>query len=142
MYHKIGTRNCCPHHFKCKTPQANAKYYPSTEIRATSCHQKHESSLELNTCRNPTCAIAKTGKTPHNYDLIQLICEYKAFNQYVAMLDEGKSGKEQAFARGLKKKLTIRDEEWDMLAELVKILEVFRFYDFYPCYKSINCLID
>ncbi|CAE6470760.1 unnamed protein product, partial [Rhizoctonia solani] len=49
------------------------------------------------------------------------------FNQYVATLDDGKSGKQQAAAQALKKKWTIRDEEWDMLAELVRVLEPFEF---------------
>ncbi|EUC60715.1 Zf(Bed)-4 protein, putative [Rhizoctonia solani AG-3 Rhs1AP] len=48
-----------------------------------------------------------------------------AFNQYVATLDEGKTGKQQTAARALKKKLTIKDEEWDIMDELVKILEYF-----------------
>ncbi|KAB5587497.1 Zinc finger BED domain-containing protein 4 [Ceratobasidium theobromae] len=48
-----------------------------------------------------------------------------AINQYVATLDEGKSGAALRRARALKKKWTITDEEWDLLDELVKILEPF-----------------
>ena len=51
----------------------------------------------------------------------------KAINQYVSTLDEGKSGALLRRARVLKKKWTLTDEEWDVLDEIVKILEVCCF---------------
>ena len=54
------------------------------------------------------------------------MCAYiQGFNQYVATLDDGKSAEKNIrAARNLKKKLTITDEEWDVLDELIQILEV------------------
>ncbi|QRV87055.1 Zinc finger, BED-type predicted [Ceratobasidium sp. AG-Ba] len=48
-----------------------------------------------------------------------------AFNQYVATLDEGKPSNGQTQARMMKKVLTMADEEWDAIDEVLKILEPF-----------------
>ncbi|KAG9088469.1 hypothetical protein FRC06_002016, partial [Ceratobasidium sp. 370] len=46
------------------------------------------------------------------------------FNRYVATLDEGKSAEKSLRpARNLKRKLTITDEEWDVLDELIQTSE-------------------
>ncbi|CCO37231.1 hypothetical protein BN14_11386 [Rhizoctonia solani AG-1 IB] len=55
----------------------------------------------------------------------QAILLKPAINQYVATMDEGKTGVALRRARTLKKKWTIIDEEWDALKELVIILEPF-----------------
>ncbi|KAG8693014.1 hypothetical protein FRC11_003218, partial [Ceratobasidium sp. 423] len=73
-------------------------------------------------------AVIKSVKVRWNSILAEVrraILLKAAINQYVATLDEGKSGAALRRARALKKKWTITDEEWDALDELVKILEPF-----------------
>ncbi|CUA72929.1 Zinc finger BED domain-containing protein 4 [Homo sapiens] [Rhizoctonia solani] len=73
-------------------------------------------------------AIIKGVKVGWNSILAEIrraILLKSAINQYVATLDEGKTGAALRRARKLKKKWTITDEEWDALEELVKILEPF-----------------
>ncbi|KDN38533.1 hypothetical protein RSAG8_09422, partial [Rhizoctonia solani AG-8 WAC10335] len=72
-------------------------------------------------------AVIKSVKVRWNSILAEIrraILLKPAINQYVATLDEGKSGVALRKARALKKKLTIGDEEWDALIELVQILRV------------------
>ncbi|QRV97935.1 Zinc finger, BED-type predicted [Ceratobasidium sp. AG-Ba] len=49
----------------------------------------------------------------------------KAFNQYVATLDDGKSSREQGHARALKRIMCMTDEEWDAIDEILRVLECF-----------------
>ncbi|CAE7179522.1 unnamed protein product [Rhizoctonia solani] len=73
-------------------------------------------------------AVIKSVKVRWNSILAEIrraILLKAAINQYVLTLDEGKSGVSLRRARALKKKWTITDEEWDLLDEIVKILEPF-----------------
>ncbi|EUC56482.1 hypothetical protein RSOL_180190, partial [Rhizoctonia solani AG-3 Rhs1AP] len=73
-------------------------------------------------------AVIKSVKVRWNSILAEIrraILLKAAINQYVSTLDDGKSGASLRRARALKKKWTISDEEWDVLCEIVKILEHF-----------------
>ncbi|EUC56077.1 HAT family dimerization protein, partial [Rhizoctonia solani AG-3 Rhs1AP] len=70
-------------------------------------------------------AVIKSVKVRWNSILAEIcraILLKPAINQYVATLDEGKTGVALCRVRALKKKLAIVDEEWDALNELTTIL--------------------
>ncbi|CAE6420228.1 unnamed protein product [Rhizoctonia solani] len=73
-------------------------------------------------------AVIKSVKVRWNSILAEIrraILLKAAINQYVLTLDNGKSRALLWRARALKKKWSISDKEWDVLCEIVKILEPF-----------------
>jgi hypothetical protein len=47
-----------------------------------------------------------------------------AFDHWVYTMDIGKTGKERHIAQALKKRWTLSDREWNVIEELVRVLEV------------------